>query len=298
MPVLRRVGLVVHPTRPVQGVLDEIDAWAAGHDITVGQVPARGQTREVADPLDAASCDLLLGVGGDGTALAALHAGAPMSTPVLGIACGSIGVLTSVTADRVEWALDQIASERWTPLAVPGLDVVWGEADGEVAINDVAVVRDGVGQIVVSIAVDDVLYAELAGDGVVVASALGSTAYTMAAGGPILAPGADGVVVTPLATHGGSCVPLVAGVGSSVTVTVAPGHVGARCELDGHRSSMEGNVVTVRHRPDYATLVTLAEEEPRLTGLRRRGLVRDSPRARVRDVRAALRESGRAPPPE
>jgi hypothetical protein len=55
-------------------------------------------------------------------------------------------------------------------------------------------------------------------------------------------------------------------------------------------------MLTVRHRPDYATLVTLAEEEPRLTGLRRRGLVRDSPRALVRDVRAALRESGPAPP--
>jgi NAD+ kinase len=297
MPVLRRVGLVVHPTRPVQGVLDEIAAWADGHGIAVGQAPARGQTRQVADPVDAASCDLLVGVGGDGTALAALHAGAPKSIPVLGIACGSIGVLTSVTAERVGWALDQIASGRWTPLVVPGLHVAWGEADGDVAINDVAVVRDGVGQIVVSVAVDDVLYAELAGDGVVVATALGSTAYTMAAGGPILAPGADGMVVTPLATHGGSCAPLVAGVGSTVTVTVAPGHVGARCELDGHRSPMEGKLLTVRHRPGYATLVTLAEEEPRIAGLRRRGLVRDSPRALVRDVRAALRESGPTPPP-
>ena len=45
--------------------------------------------------------------------------------------------------------------------------------------------------------------------------------------------------------------------------------------------------VTVRLRRDYAHLVTLAEEEPLLTGLRRRGLIVDSARIRARDARAA-----------
>ncbi len=38
-------------------------------------------------------------------------------------------------------------------------------------------------------------------------------------------------------------------------------------------------------RETYAMLVKLADEEPRFTGLRRRGLLLDSPRVLVRDKR-------------
>jgi NAD+ kinase len=284
---LRQVGLVVHPTRPLDAALGELGAWASVHGLMVGQVRIPGQAREVAEPVAAAACDLLLGVGGDGTALSALHAGAAAGCPVLGIACGSIGVLTSVRAERIGWALDEIAAGRWTPVAIPGLDLACGEVPAAVAINDVVLIRDRPGQIVVSIALDDVLYAELAGDGLVAATALGSSAYTMAAGGPLLAPGVDGMAITPLSTHGGVCPPLVAGPGSRLTVTVQPGHGVARCEVDGQRTPIDGQVLTIDHRADYATLVALEGDEPRLTGLRRRGLVLDSARVVVRATREA-----------
>ena len=141
------------------------------------------------DPVDVTACDALLALGGDGTTLAALHAGAPASRPVLGVACGSVGVLTSVVGDRVTSALDQLASGDWTAVDVPGLEVAWAGGEVEVAINDVAAIRAGAGQVLVSVTVDDVLYGSVAGDGLVVATALGSSAYTMAAGGPLLAPG-------------------------------------------------------------------------------------------------------------
>jgi NAD+ kinase len=283
---MRQVGLVVHPTRRIDGVLEEIRAWASEHGLSVGQIQVPGQTRQVADPVEAAACDLLVAVGGDGTALHALHAGASASRPVLAVACGSIGVLASVTAERLSWALEQVAAEQWTAAAVPGLDFAWEAENGGVAINDVIVIRDGPGQIIVSISVDDVLYARVAGDGLVVSTALGSSAYNMAAAGPILAPGAEGMAVTPLAAHGGFCPPLVTGHESRVTLEIETRYGGARCEVDGRRAPIAGSVLTVRHRPDYATLVRLAEEEPRLTGLRRRGLVVDSPRVLVRETRS------------
>src|SRR5262245_21607688 len=280
-----QLGLVVHPTRDMDRVLTEIWAWASSNDATVGQVRIAGQSREVADPVEANATDLLLALGGDGTTLMALHAGAPSSRPVLGVACGSIGVLTSVSAARLTWALEQVADGRWTPAAVPALDISWGEDQADVAINDVAVIRDGPGQVVISVIVDGVLYARAAGDGVVVATPLGSSGYTMAAGGPIMAPGAEGMTLTPLAEHGGSCPPLVAGIASELTLEVVPGYRGVRYEVDGQVKGIEGPSLSLRHRPAYATLVTLEEEEPRLSGLRRRGLVRDSPRVLVRERR-------------
>ena len=279
---LRQLGLVVHPSRPVDEALREIEAWSSAHGVAVGELSVPERTRPVADPIDASDCDLLLGVGGDGTALSALHAGAESSRPVLGVACGSLGVLTLVRAERVKSALEQFAEGQWSPVAVPGLEVSWGDDETRVAINDIVVIRDDPGQIVLSVTVDETLYARFAGDGVIVATALGSSAYTMAVGGPILAPGAEGMTLTPVAPHGGSIPPLVAGDSSVLSVSVEAGHVGVRYELDGRRLADAGPLLTVRHRPTYATFVRLAEDEPRLAGLRRRRLVLDSPRLDAR----------------
>jgi NAD+ kinase len=280
---LDRLGVVVHPVRPLDGVLERVGEWCSAHDVSMGQVRVPGQDRRVAEPVEPGDCDLLLAVGGDGTTLAALHSGAASERPVMGVACGSIGVLTSVPGNAVGSALDQVAEGRWTAVDVPALEASWSGGAAELAINDVAVIRAGPGQVLVSVSVDGVLYGRLAGDGVVVASALGSTAYTMAAGGPVLAPGAEGTAVTALAPHGGSFPPLVAGPHSRVSLSVEVGHWGVRYEIDGRPVEAEGPELEIVPRREYATLVRLAEEEDRLTGLRRRGLVTDSPRAALRD---------------
>jgi NAD+ kinase len=284
--VAQQLGLVVHPTRSLDTVLETTAAWARAHGAKVGQVMIPGQTRHVADPVDPSDCEILLSLGGDGTALHALHAGAPAERPVLGIACGSVGVLTSVTGDDVGWALDQFAERRWCARAVPGLAIASSYEPVEVVINDMTLIRDGPGQVVIAIAVDDVLYVRVAGDGVVVATALGSSAYSMAAGGPILAPGVEGMVVTPLAPHGGSAPPLVTAPRSTLRLEVEQTYSRVRYDVDGRSMPRPGDVLTVRYQPEYAVLVELAEQESRLSGLRQRGLVRDGPRVLVRDRRA------------
>lgn len=281
---MRRLGLVVHPSRPIDRPLRDIAGWAPEHGYEVGQVSGGNSTREVAEPVEASECDLLVALGGDGTTLAALHLGAQSSRPVLPISCGSVGAWTLVTADRVIWSLDEYAAGRWSPLPVPGLAVRWEEAGGGVAVNDIALIRDDPGQIVIAISVDGVLYARVAGDGVVVATPMGSTAYSMAAGGPLLAPGAEGMIVTPVARHGGSSPPLIAGIASRVELEVEEGRVGFRYEFDGRPAPTQGRTVTLEHRAGYSTLVGLHGAEPQLTGLRRRGIVTDSPRVLARDA--------------
>jgi len=280
-----QLGLVLHPRRDVDGALQAIRGWASKHGVAVGQVAIPGQPRRMGDPVDVATCDLLLAVGGDGTTLAALHAGADASRPVLGVAAGSIGILTSVHVGDLAAALERVAEGNWTPRALPALDVTARTGEVQMAINDFAVIRDGTGQVITAIRVDDELYARTAGDGLVVATPLGSSAYTMAAGGPILAPGAQGIVVTPLAHHGGVAPPLVVGPDSRVVLSVEPGYGGARFEADGQVLATEAAEVTVTLRREFATMVTLGDQEPMLTGLRRRGLVVDGPRILVRDAR-------------
>ena len=285
------VGLVVHPRRDLSPALDVIEAWASTEGFSLGQVRISGQERTVAEPVDVAACDFVIAVGGDGTALAALHAAAPARRPVLGVACGSIGVLTSVDTERLDSALEQVAAGDWMPEPLPGLDIAVAGAEVAVAINDVAAVRNGTGQVIVEIRVNDELYARTAGDGLVVATPLGSSAYTMAAGGPIVLPEAPSMVLTPLARHGGVSPPLVVGPESRIGLLIESGYGGSRFEVDGQRLAAEPFEVAVSLREDYATMITLAGQETMLGGLRRRGLVVDSPRILVRDKRGAL------PPP-
>jgi NAD+ kinase len=285
--VPERVALVVHPTRPIDDVMHTLQRWATGHGVPVVQVVVGGQHREVADPGTLQARDLVVAVGGDGTVLSALRAAAPAQVPALGVACGSLGALSAVTAEELADALDRVWAGAWTPRSLPALAIEAEHAPDEWAINDLVVVRRGDGQVVAELTVDGELYVRLAGDGLIVATPLGSSAYTMAAGGPVLAAGTAAFVCTPLAMHGGCAPPLVVPADATVTVEVHPGYAGFDVEIDGHRRPIDALRLRIALHADKSTLVTFGALGPGLAALRRRGLITDSPRVLARDDRAA-----------
>jgi NAD+ kinase len=287
---IRRLGLVVHPRREIGTALGALHRWTGANGADLVQVPASGQERQVADPGEADTCDLVVALGGDGTTLAAIGAASPAGKPVLGAACGSLGALTAVPAPELPEALDRFAAGDWLPRRLPSLAAAVG-GEEHTAVNDLVVVRQGAGQVIVEIRVDGELFVRFGGDGVVVATPLGSSAYTLAAGGPMLAPAALGLVATPLAVHGGFCPPIVTGSEGRVELEVDPGHGGARLELDGqirdHLEPLVPQTIEVSLRPGHGTLVTLDGAEQMLAGLRRRRVLIDSPRVLARDDRTA-----------
>jgi NAD+ kinase len=159
------------------------------------------------------------------------------------------------------------------------------DSDPLVALNDVAITRQGQGQVATSAEVDGVLYARFVGDGFVVTTPLGSSGYTLAAGGPLLAPGGNAFALTPLAKHGG-CVPaLVIGAESRLVLEVEPGYGGVRLEHDGRPIEPEAEKLAITLRSEAATVVGLEGQQPILTGLRRKKLIMDSPRVLAREAR-------------
>ena len=285
------LGVVVHPRREIGAALDAARAWAQDHGGRFAQIAVDGQERRVAERAAARECDLILAVGGDGTVLAALHAAAPAGRRVLGVACGSLGALTSVRAGDIGQALDRFAAGDWEPRLLPGLDIVRDGAPLGTAFNDLVVMRRGAGQVILEIDVDGAPFARTAGDGVIVATPQGSSAYTLASGGPLLAADADGMVITPLSPHGGSVPPLVLTSASAVAIGVDGGWSGARVESDGrllHDEEAPGSRAPFRLevtvRPRAVTLLDF-DGETLIAGLRRRGVIADSPRMRARDER-------------
>jgi NAD+ kinase len=278
-----RAGVIVHPSRDIEEPMRVLGAWAAEHGAEVVQIRIEGQNREVAEPAAAGDCDLIVSIGGDGTMLASLRAGALAGRPVLGVACGSLGALATVAPDELARALDRFAAGEWQPRRMPALEVQRSDGDDLFALNDISIVRDGIGQVRSVIEVDGVLFCRLAGDGCVVSTPLGSSAYGLAARGPLLAPGTDAFVVIPLPTHGGACPPVVVGRDSAVRVEITAGLGGARLEVDGQIIGEHSGALTVTLRPEVATRVCFSDTESQLTGLRRRHIIVDSPRILAED---------------
>jgi NAD+ kinase len=294
-----RIGLVAHPSRDVATATAQLEAWAERREIELVRLAAGRSDGAVAPPGDDAGCDLLVALGGDGTTLAALHAAAPARRPVLGVACGSLGALTAVTAERLDEALDSVAAGRFVTRSLPGLRVTGDVAEPLVAFNDLVLVRRGAGQVIIHVAVDGERVARFAGDGLVVATPLGSSGYTLAVGGPVLAPQSEDVVTTPLAPHGGCFPPIVTPAGQQVTVTLEPGYGGARVEIDGRPRGVVEPPDPARFEialeADAAQLVVLGDAESVWAGLRRRRIIIDSPRVLARDDREAARRTAPAP---
>ncbi|HEX5927670.1 MAG TPA: NAD(+)/NADH kinase [Baekduia sp.] len=122
--VMKRIALVAHPTRPVERALATLTQWAAEHGADVVQLAVNGDhDRELATTGTLQDGDLIVALGGDGTVLAALRAAAARNAPVLGIACGSLGALSAVTADQIEDALERVRAGDWTARSLPALAI-------------------------------------------------------------------------------------------------------------------------------------------------------------------------------
>lgn len=283
-----RIGLVIHPTRSVERPLGLVREWAGSHGVDVVQIPAAYAQRQFAEKGEAGDADLIVSIGGDGTTLAALRAAAGVDRPVLGIACGSLGALATVPVGDVTRSLERFSLGEWLPRSFPALSVAREANEPLFALNDVAMVRAGGGQVRVTAHVDGALFARIAGDGAVVSTPIGSSAYTMSAGGPLLCPEIEAYVFTPLPTHGGSCPPLVIGASSELELEVVAGFGGARIEVDGQVAGGNMGAFSFRFRRGVATMVSFPDQEPVLTGLRRRQIILDSPRLVADGARADL----------
>jgi NAD+ kinase len=283
---LTRVGVVVHPSRNVAEPIEAVTTWTRSHDAEVVQVPVFGQQQQqVAEEGAAADCDLIVAIGGDGTALAAIREAASAGLPVMGVACGSLGVLTTVPTEAVQGALERFAEGDWYAYALPGLQIDREGSQPLLAFNDVALVRAGQGQLRWRARVDGALFGRFAGDGCIVSTPMGTSGYSLAAGGPLLTPGTQGFVLTPVSVHGGSCPPLLIAAGSTLRLDLTIGYGGARFEIDGQIGADPDGAIDVTWKPEVAKVVRFSDQEPLLERLRKRQIVIDSPRILAEDSR-------------
>lgn len=260
---LGTVGLVVHPSKPVQTSVRTIceHAWAHGARVIVRQSQAARVpgVETVPDEEFAEQVDAVISLGGDGTMLGALRLVVTRPVPVLGVNHGNLGFLVEVLPEHLQAALDQLLREEFTIEPHSCLDTV-EPAGLDAAFNDVVLTRLGRGAVSVDLTVNGQQFGYYRCDALVVATPTGSTAYNYAAGGPVVSPSAPAMVVTPVAPMAGVARPVVLGPNDDVRLHVASDSATVGIEVDGTEAGRlaPDQALRARLRQDAARIVRLA----------------------------------------
>ncbi len=216
----RSVLLIVNHDKPeAVAALDDVRALINAHARLVGELDANHAPVEEKVPTGAASADLVMVLGGDGTLLSQARRCMDLDLPMLGVNFGKLGFLAEFDFESLkEQAEELFAREELPTQSRPMLEVRIERAGARAAewvhagyaLNE-AVVTAGPPFRMISLALgfDGDPGPSIAGDGMIVATPLGSTAYNVSAGGPILAPDTDAMVITPIAAHSLSFRPVV-----------------------------------------------------------------------------------------
>ena len=197
-------------------------------------------------------------LGGDGTLLEGARRLGDASIPVVGINSGRLGFLTMVSSEGIEELFEQIARrelrlERRTLLrAEAGFPMREGE---ELALNEIAIQRQGAGMISVEAYVDRQMVATYHGDGVLLSTPTGSTAYSLSAGGPVVAPSCACFILSPLAPHNLTMRPVVIPDSSEVFLRLHARDEGAVLSLDNRTYRLgEGAELTIHKAEQHIFL--------------------------------------------
>lgn len=199
MPPFRRLAFVVNPDRPgATELADELleIAGRAGVKQTKlnrGRKLPRGYFK---------GCDAVCVVGGDGTLLGVVRAAARQGIPIIGVNRGSLGFLTTYSADeaRAQFAAIIGGAYHLAPRAL--LDCRAGAGHHDIALNDVLIKNEVNSRLVrLEVFANGELVTDYYSDGVIFSTPTGSTAYNLAAGGPIIHPSVPAIAMTPICPH-------------------------------------------------------------------------------------------------
>ena len=208
----------------------------------------------------AATVDVIVVLGGDGTLLSVARGAAAAGVPVLGINYGSLGFLTSTVREESEGAISDLLSGRYVSthrmMLRARVHNRQSPADGDHhvrdVLNDAVVNKTSLARIVeLEVTIDDDFVSRYRADGLIVSTPTGSTAYSLAAGGPIVMPDVEAIVVSPISPHSLANRPLVLPGEAVISVRVLSKDQDIVLTLDGQEGIQvhPGEIVTVERSP-------------------------------------------------
>ncbi|MEN8905749.1 MAG: NAD(+)/NADH kinase [Clostridiales bacterium] len=150
--------------------------------------------------------DIIICLGGDGTFLKTARETYLKNIPILGINLGTLGFLTEIEKDKIDFATSLIVNNDYV-IEERMMLKVRVIRDGntlyeDIALNDIVISRSSISRIIeLKTYVDSDFVDSFPGDGIIISTPTGSTAYSLSAGGPIVEPNSDIIIITPICPH-------------------------------------------------------------------------------------------------
>jgi NAD+ kinase len=202
---MKKIALVVHPTRPAaikfasnlaaEFLKREFEVVSNHPDLLVGS-----KAIEVISDISA-----VIVLGGDGTILRAAEIVKGHEVPIIGINLGNVGFLAEISEPSIAEivkAVDSGSIHREPRLTLKYEIIRNGSVMSQGwAFNEVAVERSSTRMLELFVQIDGRPLSKWGCDGVICATPTGTTAYAFSAGGPVVWPEVSALVLLPLAAH-------------------------------------------------------------------------------------------------
>ncbi len=141
-------------------------------------------------------------IGGDGTLLGVVREATVDQVPIIGVNRGSLGFLTTFSADEARAQLARLLSGNFQLSHRSVLECSTGAGPTDLALNDVLIKEERNSRLVrLEVFADGELVTDYTCDGLIFSTPTGSTAYNLSAGGPLIHPAADVIAMTPICPH-------------------------------------------------------------------------------------------------
>ena len=214
MCTIKRIGIVLKPHQPdALKTLCDLTLWLSERGIEVIGGPEIERERvehqtgcsvtEVPGEKLAASVDLILVLGGDGTMIATARMIEDLEVPVLGVNYGGLGYLTEFRIEELYSALESILAGNYRLDKRVMLRTLHQRGDEIInrnrVLNDVVINKSALARIIeIEAYLNDQYVNSFRSDGLIVSTPTGSTAYNLSAGGPVIFPSMNAIVITPI----------------------------------------------------------------------------------------------------
>ena len=216
--------------------------------------------------------DILLSIGGDGTLLGAITFVRDSDIPILGINTGTLGFISSVSTDQIEYAVNHLLKGEYnikqrTLLQLESENNLFGDAN--FALNEVTILKkDTSSMIRIHAYLDDEFINTYWADGLIISSPTGSTGYSLSCGGPIVLPGTDNFIITPIAPHNLNVRPIIVSDESKITLRVSERDELALVALDSRSRAIGPELELSIRKADYKVKLIQFEKQSFISTIR------------------------------
>jgi NAD+ kinase len=201
------------------------------------------------------NADFLFSIGGDGTLLKAVTFVRESYIPIMGINTGRLGFISSISADQIDDAINDILRENYQISERTLLELKTNNNLFKVknfALNEVAISKKDTSSMVrVDAYIDDRFLNTYWADGLVVSTPTGSTGYSLSCGGPIIMPGTNNIIITPNAPHNLNVRPIVINDRSIIKLKVEDRDQLALVSLDSRSRAFDSDTELIIKKADF-----------------------------------------------